>query len=172
MALGKKYAGMLAEMKIDALVPSSGNVGYALFNTVRGEVPAHEFTAKMPFLKRHLVKFFMKQMNGKFDCKDEYHLDFAKEIKPVIGNIPYVLVGGARKLSRMNEIVESGQADFIAMSRPFIREPGLVNKFKEGKQDESTCISCNKCLAAVLNSIPVNCYKNGIPAKFLAVSPS
>jgi 2,4-dienoyl-CoA reductase-like NADH-dependent reductase (Old Yellow Enzyme family) len=32
------------------------------------------------------------------------------------------------------------------MSRPFIIDPDIVNKFKEGKQSESGCINCNYCL--------------------------
>lgn len=36
---------------------------------------------------------------------------------------------------------------FISMSRPFIREPLIVKKFKEGKADRVSCVSCNKCLA-------------------------
>lgn len=32
------------------------------------------------------------------------------------------------------------------MSRPFIIEPNIVNKFKEVKRSESRCINCNYCL--------------------------
>jgi 2,4-dienoyl-CoA reductase-like NADH-dependent reductase (Old Yellow Enzyme family) len=79
-------------------------------------------------------------------------------IKPVIGKVPLFLVGGLRRLSYMEEILEKGYADFISMSRPFIREPFLVKKFKEGKTRAASCVSCNKCLAAVANNMPVRCY--------------
>ena len=53
--------------------------------------------------------------------------------------------------------------DMISMSRPFIREPSLVRKFSEGKSTEASCISCNKCFAAMFNEIPVRCYQKGLP---------
>ena len=50
---------------------------------------------------------------------------------------------GAKDFGR--ERVGKGYADFISMSRPFVREPFLVKKFKEGKAAEASCVSCNKC---------------------------
>lgn len=45
----------------------------------------------------------------------------------------------------MEKIIEKGRADLISMSRPFIREPFLISKFRTGKIKKSECISCNKC---------------------------
>ena len=84
-------------------------------------------------------------------------------IKPVIGSVPLFLVGGLRRVSQMEEILEKGYADFISMSRPFIREPSLVRRIKEGKTDVASCVSCNRCLAAVINNMPVRCYNKGFP---------
>jgi len=58
--------------------------------------------------------------------------------------VPVILVGGLRSLALMNEIVSGGDADFVSLSRPFIREPDLVLKFKKGVR-ETSCISCSKC---------------------------
>ena len=58
----------------------------------------------------------------------------------------------------MEDILKQGYADIISMSRPFIREPFLVQKFKEGKTDSASCVSCNKCFAAAGNNMPVKCY--------------
>jgi len=65
----------------------------------------------------------------------------------------------------MEEIIENKHADFISMSRPFIREPFLVKSFKEGKKIEASCISCNRCFAASLNEFPLKCYANKFPKK-------
>jgi len=45
----------------------------------------------------------------------------------------------------LEEILRSGDADFLSMSRPFIREPGLVNRWESGDTGRATCISCNGC---------------------------
>jgi len=61
-------------------------------------------------------------------------------------SIPVISVGGYRSMSKMQEIVESGRADMVSLSRPFIREPDLVDKFRRGTSDKAACISCNGCL--------------------------
>ena len=39
-----------------------------------------------------------------------------------------------------------GEVDMISMSRPLIREPDIVNKWKQGDLKRVDCISCNGCL--------------------------
>jgi 2,4-dienoyl-CoA reductase-like NADH-dependent reductase (Old Yellow Enzyme family) len=63
----------------------------------------------------------------------------------------------------MTEILEKHYADGISMCRPFIREPLIVKKIKEGKASAVACVSCNRCLAAVPANIPVQCYNKGFP---------
>jgi 2,4-dienoyl-CoA reductase-like NADH-dependent reductase (Old Yellow Enzyme family) len=65
----------------------------------------------------------------------------------------------------MEEILKNEYADVISMSRPFIREPFLVKKIAEGKMERVSCVSCNRCLAAVPNNLPVYCYNKGFPKK-------
>lgn len=84
-------------------------------------------------------------------------------IKPVLGGTPLFLVGGMRRVSHMEEVLENNYADFISMSRPFIREPFLANKIKEGKTDKVSCVSCNRCFAGIANNLPVYCYNKGFP---------
>jgi len=57
-----------------------------------------------------------------------------------------VLVGGLRRTQTMEDVLESGDADFIAMARPFIREPDLANKVAAGRTGLVDCVSCNICL--------------------------
>ena len=105
----------------------------------------------------------LKKMEGKFDLEEGYNLEAAKIVKPVIGDIPLLVVGGLRRVAHMEEVLQNGLADFISMSRPFIREPNIVNKINEGKVDAVTCVSCNKCFAAAANLMPVYCYNKGFP---------
>ena len=100
------------------------------------------------------------------EFEEAYNLKAAKLIKPVMGEIPLLLVGGLRRLSHIESLIEKDYTDFISMSRPFVREPGLVKRFKEGKAEEASCISCNKCFAAIFNKIPLRCYVKGIPSEY------
>jgi 2,4-dienoyl-CoA reductase-like NADH-dependent reductase (Old Yellow Enzyme family) len=127
-------------------------------NMCRGDVPIKEILEGLSRWKKPVGKRILSALVGKYDLQEGYNLEAAKMIKPVIGKLPLFLVGGLRKLSYMEEILEKGYVDFISMSRPFIREPFLVKKFKDGKTEAASCVSCNKCLAAVANNMPVRCY--------------
>ena len=76
--------------------------------------------------------------------KEAYFLPFAEKLKPVL-SCPLILVGGLRSRGVMEEIIASGTADMISLSRPFIREPDLVKRFREKDIETAGCISCNLC---------------------------
>ena len=106
----------------------------------------------------------LNSLVGKYDLQEGYNLEAAKIVKPVVGRVSLFLVGGLRRVSQMEGILEKGHADCVSMSRPFIREPFLVKRIKEGKTDAASCVSCNRCLAAAANDMPVRCYSKGFPA--------
>lgn len=159
--LAKKYAQWLVELGIDGIELSCGT--YHTFHVVRGEIPSKEMAMGLPRWMRPLAKLNFKKLAPKCSFKEGYNLEAAKEIKPVMGDIPLILVGGVRNLSYMEEVIQAGTADFISMSRPFVREPFLVKKFREGKTDKASCVSCNKCFAAIFNNFPLRCYNTGLP---------
>ena len=72
-----------------------------------------------------------------------YFREQSKALKKAV-NVPVMLVGGIRSLSTANDIISSGDADMISMSRPFIRQPDLLLRWKEGEA-LAKCISCSKC---------------------------
>ncbi len=75
---------------------------------------------------------------------ENFNVDNAAEIKSCV-DIPVIVVGGIHKLADMENIVQSGKADCVSMCRPFICEPNLVKKLKNGEQSEAKCIMCNYC---------------------------
>lgn len=77
--------------------------------------------------------------------EEGYFVDSAARVKAAVP-IPVFGLGGLRTFRAMEKMVLTGRVDLISMSRPFIREPGLIRKFREGTIRKSECISCNKCL--------------------------
>jgi 2,4-dienoyl-CoA reductase-like NADH-dependent reductase (Old Yellow Enzyme family) len=75
-----------------------------------------------------------------------YYRDFARALRSRV-SLPIILVGGVRTTDVMEEVVASGDADFLALSRPFIREPDLPNRLAAGHRGMPDCVSCNICLA-------------------------
>jgi len=76
--------------------------------------------------------------------EEGYFVDNASKIKAEL-SIPVFGLGGIRSFSAMEQIIEEGRADLISMSRPFIREPSLISRFRAGEIKKSDCISCNRC---------------------------
>ena len=87
---------------------------------------------------------------------ESYFIDAAAHIKSDL-TIPVISVGGHRSLAAVNQFVAGGKTDMISLSRPFIREPDLVNKWENGQSNRSECISCNKCFRSILLGKGVRC---------------
>ncbi len=76
--------------------------------------------------------------------EEAYFSSNAQKIKEAV-SVPVVCVGGIRSMEVMESIIATKKADMVSMSRPFIREPDLVEKFRKGLADRAACISCNQC---------------------------
>jgi 2,4-dienoyl-CoA reductase-like NADH-dependent reductase (Old Yellow Enzyme family) len=75
---------------------------------------------------------------------EAYYRPFARAAKTAVG-VPVILVGGLRSTEVMDDVISSGDADFLALARPFVREPDLVNKIAQGRRGPVDCVSCNMC---------------------------
>jgi len=73
-----------------------------------------------------------------------YFVEAAARVKAAV-KVPVFGLGGIRSLETAERFVREGRVDLVSMSRPFIRDPYLVKRFREGKLGISECISCNKC---------------------------
>jgi len=72
-------------------------------------------------------------------------------------DVPLIVVGGHRNVESLEEIIGRGNIDFFSLSRPFINDPGLPNRWLEGRgSDKAGCVSCNSCLLEV-KSKPLKC---------------
>jgi len=157
--LAKKYALWLVETGIDGLEIASGTISYSSMNMWLGDVPVSDYVNMMPSYMKPLAWLVIRGWVGKYDLIEGWNLEAAKMIKAVLGETPLFLVGGLRRRDHMEEIIQKGYSDFISLCRPLIREPDLVNKFQKGEADVSSCNSCNKCIGAVLNNLPIRCYR-------------
>ncbi|MFZ5569257.1 MAG: NADH:flavin oxidoreductase [Thermodesulfobacteriota bacterium] len=159
--LAAVYAGRLVKMGVAAVEVSCGT--YYGFQTIRGEVPVTELASALPAWMRPVARIKMKLQAPANRFQEAYNLEAAKVVKKAMNGAPLILVGGMRRLDHMEDVLETGHADLLAMSRPFIREPLLVKHFRQGKTGAAACISCNKCFAAMFNRMPVRCYHKGLP---------
>ena len=95
---------------------------------------------------------------------EAYYRPFARAAKSAI-DIPVILIGGLRSTRVMDDVVRSGDADFLAMARPFVREPDLANKIAGGRRGPVDCVSCNICFLHE-GIDPLQCWRT--PSAMLA----
>ncbi len=88
--------------------------------------------------------------------EEVYYLDAAKMYKNAV-SMPLVLVGGILTYAVAEGLVADGIADFIALSRPLVREPHLVNRWHQGNTRNATCIHCNQCFGPARTGEGIYC---------------
>jgi 2,4-dienoyl-CoA reductase-like NADH-dependent reductase (Old Yellow Enzyme family) len=88
--------------------------------------------------------------------KEAYYQEEARTFKKQI-SVPLILVGGIRSLEVAERLLAGGVADYISMSRPLIREPGLINRWKAGDRRRATCLSENRCFSPALKGLGISC---------------
>ena len=88
--------------------------------------------------------------------KEAYFREEAEAFRAKI-DVPLILVGGNRSYQVAERLVDEGAVDYISLCRPFIREPGLIKRWKSGDLRKATCISDNKCFGPARKGEGVYC---------------
>lgn len=89
-------------------------------------------------------------------------IEHASLVKKEFQNIPVIAVCRVDNLENANQIIEAGQADFVALARPHIADPDLVNKFSGTNTNPvRSCLACNQaCIGRVEKNLPISCVVN------------
>jgi 2,4-dienoyl-CoA reductase-like NADH-dependent reductase (Old Yellow Enzyme family) len=147
----------LDEMGI-AAIEVSGGIAERGLSTIKGDIPMDLVMGNRNVVERLLVKFMEKSLRRWARFEEGYFLANAAEVKRNV-KAPVIAVGGFRRRAMMEHALNSGQADFISMCRPFIRQPNLVNQMQKGDGDIISCTSCNRCsLEMLVYHNPMRCY--------------
>ena len=127
----------------------------------RGDIPmdtmmktTFRFKDMSPIVKA-FAKPYVKIKMGSPKPLSLYNLTAATEIRRNV-SIPVIVVGGIRELSDIEKIVSKNMCDAVSMSRPFVAEPDIVNKLRNG--GSSQCTNCNKCLIRA-EGHTLRCYR-------------
>ncbi|MCA1960013.1 MAG: NADH:flavin oxidoreductase [Desulfomonile sp.] len=90
------------------------------------------------------------------ESDEAYLADIAAFIRGRV-KVPIITVGGIRSPKVIQEIFDNGKADYVALSRPFIREPHLLNRWKSGDSERAACISCRGCFETGYKGLGISC---------------
>ena len=79
-----------------------------------------------------------------------------------IVSVPLCATNRINAPSTVENILASGSADLISMARPFLADPDIVKKSREGLPEEiNTCIACNQaCLDHAFIGKTASCLVN------------
>ncbi len=102
--------------------------------------------------------------------REAYNAPYARRIKAKV-KVPVIVVGGFRSPKVGEAILEKEGADFIALSRPFIREPDLVRRWEADQTHRALCVSCNGCFLAGIKDRGIRCVHVGKETNAKAPSP-
>jgi 2,4-dienoyl-CoA reductase-like NADH-dependent reductase (Old Yellow Enzyme family) len=88
-------------------------------------------------------------VHGRIDPgeNEAYFRPWARAARAVAA-VPIALVGGIRSREVMEDLLQSGDAQFISLCRPLLCEPDLPLRLRRGLQTASSCVSGNRCWPA------------------------
>jgi 2,4-dienoyl-CoA reductase-like NADH-dependent reductase (Old Yellow Enzyme family) len=95
---------------------------------------------------------------GRLKTPDQevYYREAAALYKRAV-SVPLILVGGIRSYGVAEGLVREGAADYVALSRPLICEPGLPARWRDGDRRDAECVSDNACFAPALDGRGLYC---------------
>ncbi len=77
--------------------------------------------------------------------KNGCYVPFSERIKKSV-KIPVIVAGRINSPLLAEEIIREGKADMVSIGRALIADPDIINKFRDGREDEIRfCIGCNCC---------------------------
>lgn len=71
-------------------------------------------------------------------------------------DIPVVLGGSMREMSKINEVLNNSNVEFISMSKPFVAQKDFLKDWREKGDGIAICDSCNNCYSKKTST----CFKH------------
>jgi 2,4-dienoyl-CoA reductase-like NADH-dependent reductase (Old Yellow Enzyme family) len=142
------FATMLeADGALDAIQLSAGSSLMNPMYMFRGPVPLREFSAVMPWPVRVGLRTVGRAFLKEYPYEEAFLLPHARRFRERL-SLPLMLLGGISTRATMDLAMAEG-FDFVAMARPLLREPDLVNRLRSAEAAGATCIHCNRCMPSI-----------------------
>jgi 2,4-dienoyl-CoA reductase-like NADH-dependent reductase (Old Yellow Enzyme family) len=132
---------------LDALQLTGGSSLRNPMYYFRGDVPLAEFIASQPRAVGLGLRVIGRRMFREYPFQEAFFLPLARQFRAVL-SMPLILLGGVNRLDTVHTALADG-FDFVAMARALLRDPHLVNAFRNETATEGLCIHCMKCMPTV-----------------------
>ncbi len=141
---------------LNALVLSGGIVSKSPMFLFRGGSPLKAMVAvESSAFRKAILRIGGARMLRELPFEELFFLDQARQIRAAV-DMPLVLIGGVRSRANIEKAIAEG-FDAVAMGRPLIHNPNLINEFKSGQSHRSLCDNCNRCVGEMESAHGVVC---------------
>ena len=83
----------------------------------------------------------------KVTFKELYFWEYSKKIRAAV-TVPLAYLGGVKTADNVTQCMGEG-FDAVVIARALLREPDLVNKWRDHPEEASLCDNCNSCIAYI-----------------------
>lgn len=84
----------------------------------------------------------------------------AAAVRAAAGPVPVIAGNRINRLSQAEAVLAATALEFVSMARPFLAEPALIRRAREGRP-ANICVACNQaCIDRSLSHRPVSCMVN------------
>ena len=102
-------------------------------------------------------------MTPPMNCAEGVFVEYAARVKAEVA-VPVIAVGRLGDPELAKRIIDSGQADFVALGRPLIADADWVAK-AQNDVAVRRCLSCNGCVDGMRGGDPLRCVVNPTAAR-------
>lgn len=132
---------------LDALQLTGGSSLQNPMYYFRGDVPLEEFIASQPRPVGLGLRVIGRRLFRSYPFEEAFFLPLARQFRSAL-SMPLMLLGGINRLDTVENALAEG-FELVAMGRALLRDPNLVNHFREETATEGLCIHCMKCMPTV-----------------------
>lgn len=132
---------------LDALQLTGGSSLQNPMYYFRGDVPLDEFIASQPRAVGLGLRVIGRRLFRPYPFEEAFFLPLARQFRAAL-SMPLMLLGGINRLDTVENALAEG-FEFVAMARALLRDPFLVNLFRQNAAAEGLCIHCMKCMPTV-----------------------
>ncbi len=163
MKLGFRDAVEEAGLEVDDAVAGAGQIvaagldGVEVSSNLMADYVSASIRAYVAVDRKRAIRDLLPHRVFKQPAAEAYFLPWAQALREQV-ETKIVLVGGLRRTETMAQILDSGDADFISLSRPLLREPDLVRQLEAGRTGLVDCTSCNICVLH-MEIDPLRCWR-------------
>lgn len=151
---------------VDAAELTAGSSFAAPMYLFKGPAPLKAFGATLPWFLRPGFKIFGSKFFRASPYRDGYFMESARTFLES-ANVPLIALGGMSSLPTVNAAIDDGFS-FVALGRPLLAEPDLINRWAAGNTARARCTHCNLCIPTIYSG--TRCVEFQVPSNTISGS--